>query len=185
MDARVVSVVPGWVRRPVAVVSATEHYLLRVYGWTTSPEALGSRTALAWVGRLEPEPPFCARPVAPSWRAAVAVFEVAAGVMRAEPYPTAGWWAEKGAGLDRELSAEWWRVNAAYGHSRGHASGVAVALGWAMGVIGDPAHLVPVHRDDGTTLPDEQRARYAAALRRLSRPRPVDDRATPAVDRTG
>jgi hypothetical protein len=180
LNTRVVSVVPGWVRRPAAVVAATEDYLLRVYGWTSSPEALGSRTALAWVGGLDAAPPFCTHPAAPSWRTAAAVFDVAAGVMRDEPYPTAQWWAENGESLDRELSAAWWVSNAAYGHSRSYAGGVAVALGWAMGVIGDPAHMIPVHRDDGTKLLPAQRVRYAVALRRISGLHPADGR--PLID---
>jgi hypothetical protein len=47
-----VRVVPEWVQRSRLVVAAAEDFLLWLFGATGSPDVLGSRVALAWVGGI-------------------------------------------------------------------------------------------------------------------------------------
>ena len=45
-----------------------------------------------------------------------------------------------------------------------------MALGWALGLIDDPAHMTPTHRDDGSALSDRERQEYGDVLRKLAEP---------------
>jgi hypothetical protein len=162
--------IPEWVRRPVSVVSGTEAFLLWVFGRTDSPEALGSRVALAWLGELVTAAPLSGRSDPISEARALAEFGIAKGVADGAPYPDAEWWAGRGLGLDATPSRRWWESNAAYGYSRSYARGVAIAIAWALGVIEDPAFMAPFRREDGSDIPEWERADYARVLRKLSQP---------------
>lgn len=53
MGTGAIRAVPEWVTRSRLIVSATEDFLLWLFSETGSPEALGSRLALAWIGGID------------------------------------------------------------------------------------------------------------------------------------
>lgn len=177
-----VRTVPVWVRPPAAVVASTEDFLLWVYGRTNSPEALGSRSALGWIGGLDVTAPLSSRSEAPSQRRALSEFMLASRVSEQEPYPEVAWWREQGYEPGQALPHEWWEANSGYGVSRAYAQGIALALGWAFGTIDDPTLLTPIHRDDGSEIPTADRAEYARVLRKLSDRTPVAGAHRPASE---
>lgn len=170
--------VPGWVQRPMLVVAGTEDFLLWVFGQTGSPEVLGSRLSLAWLGRLDDHTsPMIHRPAEPTEPRARTEFMIASSISTGDAYPELEWWAQRDLVPDDVPSREFWEAHAGYESTRSFARGVAVALGWAFGVIDDPAHMTPVFRDDGTRLSDQEREDCARVLHTLSvRPLPAPAR---------
>lgn len=173
--------VPDWVRRPVLVVAGTEDFLLWVYGQTGSPEVLGSRVTLAWIGGIEDQtsPMIHQAGEATTGRASTE-FLIAEPISTGAPYPTARWWSERALAPDEVPSREFWDAHVGYESTRSYARGVAVALGWAFGVIDDPTHMTPVCYEDGSTIPEEERLECARVLHTLS-VRPVPAPARPRL----
>lgn len=170
--------VPDWVQRPRTVVSATEDFLLWLFAQTGSPEALGSRVALAWLGGLDDEPsPMLHRRAEPTHQCALTEFLVTYPISTGDPYPRASWFTEQGLVLAEVPTQTFWDAHAAYESTRSYARGVAIALGWVLGAIDDPTLMTPLHREDGTTIPDDERLECARTLHTLSvRPIPAPPR---------
>lgn len=169
---------PEWVQRPRMVVSATEDFLLWVFGQTGSPEALGSRVALAWLGGLDDQTsPMIHRPAEPTQQRALTEFLITYPISTGEPYPAAQWFTEQGLALDDVPTRAFWDAHASYESTRSYARGVSIALGWALGAIDDPTLMTPLHCEDGTTIPDDERLECARMLHTLSvRPLPPPPR---------
>lgn len=161
--------VPGWVKRPMLVVAGTEDFLLWVFGQTGSPEVLGSRLSLAWLGRLDDQTsPMIHCAAEPIESRALAEFMIASSISTGDGYPPPEWWSERRVVPDDVPSRGFWDAHAGYESTRSFARGVSVALGWAFGVIDDPAHMTPVFREDGSTLSEQERDGCAQVLRTLS-----------------
>ncbi|MBN9099391.1 MAG: hypothetical protein J0I49_14945 [Pseudonocardia sp.] len=160
---------PGWVQRHRLVVAAAEDFLLWVFDRTGSPEALGSRVSLAWIGGLtDGQAPMTHRTVDAERDGAIAEFEVAAQISAGESYPPAQWWVDLGIQSVDVPSAGFWEAHAGYASTRSYAQGVAVALGWALGVIDDITLMTPRFYEDGSQLSDDERQRCAEVLHALS-----------------
>lgn len=146
-----------------------------VYGQTGSPEALGSRSALAWLGGIDGETsPMIHRPAEPTQQRALTEFLIAYPISTGVPYPAAGWFGEQGLSSDEVPSQAFWDAHAGYESTRCYAGGVAVALGWALGAIDDPTLMTPLHYEDGSTIAEGERLECARVLHTLSvHPLPV------------
>lgn len=179
--------VPGWVQRPMLVVAGTEDFLLWVFGQTGSPEVLGSRLSLAWIGRLDGQTsPMVHRPAEPIKSRALAEFMIASSISTGDAYPPPEWWSQRRLPGGDVPSREFWGAHAGYESTRSFARGVSVALGWAFGVIDDPAHMTPVFREDGSKLSEQERQDCAQVLRTLSvQPLPAPARPVLAVRAAG
>lgn len=178
---------PDWVQRSRLVVAGTEDFLLWVFGQTGSPEALGSRVSLAW---LMSDPgqssPMIHRPAVPTQSRAGAEFMIASAISTGEAYPPPDWWTGQGIDPNDVPPQEFWDAHAGYAATRSYARGVAVALGWAYGVIDNPALMTPVNCEDGSPLSDEERQGCAQVLHALSvRPLPVPPRPLVAARQRG
>jgi hypothetical protein len=183
MGTGVIRAVPEWVTRSRLIVSATEDFLLWLFGETGSPDVLGSRLALAWIGGLDDTTsPMVHAAAPPTKRRAIAEFMIAEAISQGEPYPGAGWFAERHLPVTEVPPAEFWQVHAGYAGTRSYALGVATAVGWAFGVIEDVATMTPVHWEDGAELSDGDRQVCAAALRALST-RPTQPHPRPQLSR--
>lgn len=168
---------PAWVRRPRAVVSATEDFLLWVFGETGSPEALGSRSTLAWLGGVDGESPMIHRHADPTQQRALTEFLIAYPMSTGDPYPAMEWFAEQGLAPDDVPTRGFWEAHAGYESTRCYAGGVSVALGWALGAIDDATLMTPLHCEDGRMIPDDERLECARVLHTLSvRPMPAPAR---------
>lgn len=161
--------VAEWVTRSRLIVSATEEFLLWLFAATGSPEVLGSRVALAWIGGIDDATsPVSQRRAEPTQRRAIAEFMIAESIWKAEPYPDMAWFHAQGLPAGEEPSRGFWEVHAGWASTRSYAKGVAAAVGWAMGVIDDPAHMAPVMWEDGSPMSEDDRQACAEVLWSLS-----------------
>lgn len=127
---------------------------------------------MAWVGDLGGiASPITHTTVEPARPRAGVERQVAQAIADGRGYPDTGWFDRLGLTGDEVPTREVWDAHAEYGSTQCYAQGVARALGWAFGDV-DPDELVPLHRDDGTQLPEKDRADCALVLRELTvRPR--------------
>ena len=170
MGTGAIRAVPQWVTRSRLIVSATEDFLLWLFGETGSPEVLGSRLALAWIGGIDDTTsPMVHSAAAPTKLRAITEFMIAEAISKGEPYPSAAWFGEGGLPADEAPSRDFWEAHAGYAGTRSYALGVAAAIGWAFGVIEDVAMMTPVYWEDGSKLSDGDRLACASTLRDLSR----------------
>lgn len=161
--------VPAWVTRSRLVVSATEDFLLWLFEATGSPEVLGSRVALAWIGGIDDlMTPMSQRLAEPTQQRAITEFMLAEAIWKTEPYPDMAWFHAHGVPGGEEPSRRFWETHAGWASTRSYAMGIAAAVGWAMGVIDDPAHMTPVMWEDGSEMSDEDRQACAEVLWSLS-----------------
>lgn len=169
---------PTWVRRPRLVVSGTEDFLLWLFDRTGSPDALGSRVALAWLGGLDDQTsPMIHRLAEPTEQRARIEFLIASSISTSDQYPPAEWFGQYGLTGDDVPTREFWAAHVAYESTRSYARGVTIALGWVLGAIDDPTMLTPLYREDGSTIPDDERLECARVLHTLSvRPLPAPPR---------
>lgn len=144
--------------------------MLRVFGWTEAPLALGAHSALAWIGGLSPTTPLIGLPQGPSQSRAIAEFMVANKVAEGADYPEQAWWAEYAPKLARVYEPEWWAVNSHWGYTRDNAQGIQLAIGWAFGVIDNITVLTPAHAGDGSDIPQQRREEFARRLHTISTP---------------
>jgi len=181
-----VSSVPGWVRPPLRAVAGVEHFLLRLYGRTESPEALAGYSALTWLagddGDQTSGPLVWRAP--PEKRFADAFLAVADELAEGAAYPPPEWWREQ-AGCLGPMDAQRWRERAGSPLARFYAHGVVCALGWALGVFADPAIMAPLHRWDGTTVEYGDRAEWRVRLRGYAIPAGLADSEISAWLRVG
>lgn len=160
------SSVPEWVRPPLRAVADVEHYLLRLFGSTESPEALAGYGSLSWLGdadgeqRLGPLP----WPMAPTVGVADAFTMVATALADGEPFPSEAWWTREAPDL-APMTRKQWEDHSGPTSQRYYAHGVVCALGWARGLFDDPAILAPIHRGDGSTVSYGEREEYRVRLR--------------------
>jgi hypothetical protein len=183
MGTGAIRAVPEWVTRSRMIVSATEDFLLWLFGETGSPEVLGSRLALAWIGGIDDTTsPMTHAAAAPTQRRGIAEFMVAEAISNGEPYPGPPWFAEQCLPTGEAPSQGFWEVHAGYAATRSYALGVTTAVGWAFGVVEDVAMMTPVYWEDGTELSDGDRRVCAATLRDLST-RPIQPRPQPRLSR--
>lgn len=174
--------VPEWVPRSRLVVAAAEDFLLWVFGETGSPEALGSRVALAWVGGIHPTSPMIGQSVEPTQRRVITEFFITESIAAGDPYPGAAWFRDHGILADDAPSEEFWDVHTGYESTRSHAQGITLALGWALGPIEELTFLTPMHGEDGALLPDADRQACAEVLHAIS-VRPLPPPARPQLSR--
>src|SRR3954453_12231712 len=150
MGSGTIRAVPEWVPRSRLMVSAAEDFLLWLFGATGSPEVLGSRVALAWVGGIDDaRSPMINQRVEPTKRRVMTEFLIAAPISAGEPYPGAAWFRAEGLPAQVVPSAEFWQAHAGFAATRGYARGSASGFGWVLGVIEDLAHLTPLYWEDG------------------------------------
>lgn len=174
---------PEWVPRSRLIVSAAEDFLLWLFDATGSPDALGSRVALAWIGGLpDGRSPMIHQVVAPTHRRAVTEFLIAAPISKDEPHPGATWFREHDVPDDAVPTPDFWEAHASYESTRAYARGVCTALGWALGVIDDILHMTPAYWEDGSRLSDADRQACGDVLDALTR-RPVPPPARPTLSR--
>lgn len=184
METGTIRRVPEWVPRSRLVVAAAEDFLLWLFGETGSPETLGSRVSLAWVGGIHPTSPTIGQSVEASKRRAITEFMIADLISAGAPYPGAAWFGERGIPADSVPSAEFWEVHIGYASTRSHAHGIALAVGWVLGVIDELTYLTPVHWEDGTPLSDVDRQACANVLHAIS-VRPLPPPTRPQLSRNG
>lgn len=149
-----------------------EDFLLRLRGRTQSAETLGAWTGLYWLVAPEGERdrgPLTRR-ARPTEEAVRGEFRVADAIAEGEPYPGPSWWVQRGIpGADRMPVSEWdVRIGSPY--ERFYCHGVRVALGWVLGIIGDPGLLAPIRDGYGVLIPPADRDAYANYLREIARP---------------
>ena len=174
---------PEWVSRSRLIVSATEAFLLWLFGETGSPEVLGSRLALAWIGGIDDTTsPMVHAAASPTKRRVITEFMIAEAISQGEPYPGEPWFAEQGLPAGEVPSQGFWEAHASYTAMRSYALGVTSAVGWAFGVIEDVAMMTPVYWEDGSELSAGDRRVCAASLRELST-RPIQRRPQPQLSR--
>lgn len=165
------STIPGWVRRPLAAVSGVEHFLLRLYGRTKSPEALAGYSALSWLegenGAETMGPLLWAAP--PQERFANAFLAVADALAEGEPYPAPAWWRSEAGCLGPMTQAQW-SERAGSWPERFYAHGVVYALGWVLGLFDDPAVMAPLHCGDGSSVGYGAREEWRVRLRACAVP---------------
>lgn len=165
------SSVPGWVRPPLRAVADIEHYLLRLYGSTNSPQALAGFSSLSWLGGSEGEE----TPGPLVWRSrpTVAVADgcisVATALADGDPYPSRAWWEREAPALGQMSPGPWDEYSVPV-MQRYYAHGVVCALGWARGIFDDPALLAPIHRGDGSTVTYSEREEWRVRLRGFAIP---------------
>lgn len=165
-----VAAVPEWVQRSWLIVAATEEFLLWLYGQTGSPDALGSRVALAWVGGCDDvnSSPMTHRPFGPVQRRAIGEFMVAEAISNAQPYPLPDWFAGHGITGQDVPARSFWESHAEYESTRSFARGVTVALGWAFGAIERAEIMTPRFYEDGVEISEADREACAQLLHTLS-----------------
>ncbi len=163
--------VPGWVRPPLRAVADVEHYLLRLFGSTKSPEALAGFGSLSWLGGAEGEQTRGPLPwrAAPTAAVADGLVAVANALAEGEPYPSPLWWRREVSGLG-PMTKPLWEEHSGPMSQRFYAHGVVCALGWARGLFDDPAILAPIHRGDGSTVSFGEREEYRVRLRGFAIP---------------
>jgi hypothetical protein len=177
--------VPEWVPRSRLMVSAAEDFLLWLFGATGSPEVLGSRVALAWVGGIDDtRSPMINQRVEPTKRRVMTEFLIAAPISAGEPYPGAAWFRAEGLPAQVVPSAEFWQAHAGFAATRGYARGSASGFGWVLGVIEDLAHLTPLYWEDGAEMCHADRLACARLLRKIE-VRPLPAPARPRLSRPG
>ncbi len=179
-----VSAVPDWVTRSRLIVAATEEFLLWLYGQTGSPDALGSRVALAWVGGCDDvgRSPMTHRPFEPTQRRAIGEFMVAEAISRGKDYPPSDWFAGHIITGGDVPERSFWEAHAGWESTRSYARGVTTALGWAFGAIERAEIMTPRFYEDGTEIPAADREACALLLRALT-VRPVSTPPYPALTR--
>ena len=155
---------PEWVPRSRLIVAAAEDFLLWLFGETGSPEALGSRVALAWIGGIHATSPLIGQPVEATRRRAITEFFIADPISTGAPYPGAAWFRDRGIPAAAAPSEEFWEVHTGYESTRSHARGITLALGWVLGAIEELRLLTPVHEENGALLPDGDRQACANVL---------------------
>ncbi|WP_041759128.1 hypothetical protein [Pseudonocardia dioxanivorans] len=131
--------VPEWVVPPLRAVEDTEQFLLRVFGTTRAPQALGSWVSLSWLGAEDGEQ--TRGPLGeglPTESAALAALLVADAIAESAPYPGSKWWAARGIAPADRISADGWAARVGDGYTRQHMHGVTVALAWLLGQLPDP-----------------------------------------------
>lgn len=167
------STVPAWVRRPLPAVAGVEDFLLRLYRSTESPEALAGFIALRWLGGNETAGPLLwAAP--PEERFANAFLAVADALAEGEPYPAPEWWDAEAGCLGPMTEAQW-NERAGSLPERFYAHGVVCALGWVLGVFGDPAIMAPLHCGDGSSVGYGRREEWRVRLRACAVPQHLRD----------
>lgn len=162
--------VPGWVRPPLRSVSATEAFLLWLFGRTRSPDVLGAWTCLSWLGAEEGEqtPGPLVRRGLPTEVAAWTDMYVANQIAEGKPYPPSSWWASHGIDVRDRMTPQQWAERAGSLYERLHAHGTAVALAWLLGKVDDPTLMAPIRDGDGRLIPSADRDEYSSVLLRLS-----------------
>jgi hypothetical protein len=157
--------VPEWVGPPLRAVADIEQFLLRVFGKTRSPQALGSWVCLSWLtadqGVSTPGP---LGNGLPTERAALASMYIADSIAEGEPYPPPAWWAARGIEPTEWISPQGWAERVGSGYTRFYAHGVTVALGWLVGEYPDPRLMAPIFDGDGQRIPSMEREEYRAML---------------------
>src|SRR5690242_18402268 len=119
MGSGTIRAVPEWVSRSRLIVSAAEDFLLWLFGATGSPEVLGSRVALAWVGGIDnTRSPMINQRVEPTRRRVMTEFLIAAPISAGEPYPGQAWFQDEGIAAESLPSAEFWDVHASFDGTR-------------------------------------------------------------------
>lgn len=164
--------VSGWVRPSLFAVAATEEFLLWLFDRTRAPQALGSWSSLSWLRAAEGErtPGPLVRHGLPTEVAAWADAAVADAIANGDPYPALSWWAVRGIDTEDRMTPEQWIPRTASLYERHYAHGVAVALGWLLGSIDDPALMAPIRDGDGECISAATRDEYRSVLRKLAEP---------------
>lgn len=171
-----VTAVPEWVQRSRLIVAAAEEFLLWLYGQTGSPDALGSRVALAWVAGCDDVSgaPMTHCPFEPVQRRAIGEFMVAEAISGAKPYPPASWFDQYGITGEDVPTRSFWEAHAGWESTRSYARGVTIALGWLFGAIDRAEMMTPQFYEDGAEIPEADREACAQLLHSLSvRPMPA------------
>lgn len=145
--------------------------MLRMFDRIRSPEALGAWTSLHWFAEHDGEVP--TDPMGRAWQpltASVAdsTMEIASSIASGDPFPPEEWWAGLGVVAAERVSPAEWAKRASSGYEQHYAHGVAVALGWTLGVIDDPRLMAPFRTGEGERLSFEVREQYRNILLALA-----------------
>lgn len=157
---------PEWVGPSLrGAVAETEQFLLRVFGVTRAPQALGSWVCLSWLSAEDAEA--TRGPLGeglPTESAAWAALLVADGIAESAPYPGLEWWAARGIAPADRLSADGWATRVGDGYTRQYMHGVTVAMAWLLGQLADPRLMAPVLDGNAARIPAADREECQARL---------------------
>jgi hypothetical protein len=145
-------------RSVLRAVGDTEQFLLRVFGATRAPQALGSWVSLSWLSAEDGER--TRGPLGeglPTESAAWAALLVADAIAESAPYPGSERWAALGIAAADRIGADGWAARVGDGYTRQYMHGVTVALAWLLGQLPDPRLMAPVFDGNAERLPAAER----------------------------
>ncbi|RTL61600.1 MAG: hypothetical protein EKK42_34495 [Pseudonocardiaceae bacterium] len=160
---------PEWVGPPLRAVGDTELFLLRAFGATRAPQALGSWVCLSWLSAEDGER--TRGPLGeglPTESAAWAALLVADEIAETAPYPGSEWWAARGIAPADRMSADGWAARVGDGYTRQYMHGVTVAMAWLLGQLADPRLMAPVFDGNAVRIPAAEREECQAQLWAIS-----------------